>query len=417
MGTSDKRPTNVSTCTTPTTTAAKKGAGRINVNKNSGSSHGKKAVSESTGIAASTTKNEKDVKTLRAQAEARLMNTWSSIFEKYGRDLSAESDEIDVRTGEIVVDNGFHRNCKYVPFGRALYDADDADEDEDEDDEDEEEEEDEEYDEEEIENNENCESRAAAAPGAATDATTKTAKTAGKLIENGDHSERPGSANMLSAISKRKNLMTSHAPISFEELCIPQTPSQGSFQKTGVKTVSATTPTPISTAAFKKSMKTPSVKSTTKSSTEFSTPPHQEPRTPNGPSKTASNEQVSDSFEGSQKQTPVAQIIQSPVTRRSWSAKIKLPIPQDSQPSITSSAVSAPKVDCTPSGVGDRGKDHGKLTAVRKCVSTKKPAPRNRLGSSVIGKLQKNSKDAVTLMSSPLGKHSFVVIEDVLGIP
>ncbi|TPX67602.1 hypothetical protein CcCBS67573_g07458 [Chytriomyces confervae] len=384
MGTSDKRPTNVSTCTTPTTTAAKKGACGIGLNKNSSSSHGKKPISESTGIAASTAKSEKDVKMLREQAEARLMNTWSSIFEKYGRDLSAESDEIDVRTGEIVVDNGFHRNCKYVPFGRALYDADDADEDEDDDEE--EEEEDEEYDEDEIENDENCESRAAAA--AAPGATDATAKTAGKLIENGDHSERAGSANMLSAISKRKNLMTSHAPISFEELGIPQTPSQGSFQKLGVKTASATTPTPISTAAFKKSMKTPSVKSTTKSLTECSTPPHQEPRTPNGPSKNAANEPVSDSFEASQNQTP------------------------DFQPSIPSSAVSAPKVDCTPSGVGDTRKDLGMLTAVRKCVSTKKPAPRNRLGSSVIGKLQKKSKDAVTLMSSPLGKHSFVVIEN-----
>ncbi|KAJ3405060.1 hypothetical protein HDU80_001956 [Chytriomyces hyalinus] len=411
MGTSDKRPTNVSTCTTPTTTAAKKGACGIGLNKNSSSSHGKKPVSESTGIAASTAKSEKDVKMLREQAEARLMNTWSSIFEKYGRDLSAESDEIDVRTGEIVVDNGFHRNCKYVPFGRALYDADDADEDEDDE---EEEEEDEEYDEDEIENDENCESRAAAAAPGATNAT---AKTAGKLIENGDHSERAGSANMLSAISKRKNLMTSHAPISFEELGIPQTPSQGSFQKLGVKTASATTPTPISTAAFKKSMKTPSVKSTTKSLTECSTPPHQEPRTPNGPSKYAANEPVSDSFEATQNQTPVAQIIHSPGTRRSWRAKIKLPVQQDFQPSIPSSAVSAPKVDCTPSGVGDTRKDLGMLTAVRKCVSTKKPAPRNRLGSSVIGKLQKNSKDAVTLMSSPLGKHSFVVIEDVLGIP
>ncbi|KAJ3241706.1 hypothetical protein HDU81_011030 [Chytriomyces hyalinus] len=403
MGTSDNSgPTDVSECTTPTTTA-KKGAGGIVPNKSS-SSHGKKPVSESTGIAPSSAKSENDVKTLRAQAEARLMNTWSSIFEKYGRDLSAESDEIDVRTGEIVVDNGFHRNCKYVPFGRALYDADDADEDEDD-----EEEEDDEYDEDEIENDENCESHFAVPP---TDATAKAARI---LTENEDTSEKP--SKILSAISKRKNHMASHAPISFEELGIPQTPSQGLFKKTG--TTSATTPTPISTAAFKKSMKTPSLKSMAKSSTEFSSPPHQEPRTPNGPSKATVNEQVSDSFEGvSQKQTPAAQIIRSSgLRRRSWSAKIELPDPQRSQPSIPSSGISASKVECTPSGVENRGKDHAKLTSVRKCVSTKKPAPRNRLGSSAIGKLQKNSSDAVTSVSSPLGKHSFVGIEDVLGIP
>ncbi|PKS09845.1 hypothetical protein jhhlp_004468 [Lomentospora prolificans] len=42
----------------------------------------------------------------RATAAFRLKNTFESIFEKYERDFSGVGDEIDLRTGEIVVDNG-----------------------------------------------------------------------------------------------------------------------------------------------------------------------------------------------------------------------------------------------------------------------------------------------------------------------
>ncbi|KEZ42222.1 hypothetical protein SAPIO_CDS6072 [Scedosporium apiospermum] len=42
----------------------------------------------------------------RATAAFRLKSTFESIFEKYERDFSGVGDEIDLRTGEIVVDNG-----------------------------------------------------------------------------------------------------------------------------------------------------------------------------------------------------------------------------------------------------------------------------------------------------------------------
>ncbi|KAI8621928.1 centromere protein Scm3-domain-containing protein [Chytriomyces sp. MP71] len=62
-----------------------------------------------------------DIGELRAQSQGRLRDTWELIFAKYGRDTSDEADEIDVRTGEIVVDRGFYRNTPDRPFGRALF--------------------------------------------------------------------------------------------------------------------------------------------------------------------------------------------------------------------------------------------------------------------------------------------------------
>jgi Centromere protein Scm3 len=42
----------------------------------------------------------------RAQLDLKLKSKFEAIFEKYGRDFTGIGDEIDLRTGEIVVDNG-----------------------------------------------------------------------------------------------------------------------------------------------------------------------------------------------------------------------------------------------------------------------------------------------------------------------
>ena len=49
---------------------------------------------------------EIDLHTRRAQNDFRLKSIFESIFEKYGRDFDGIGDEIDLRTGEIVVNNG-----------------------------------------------------------------------------------------------------------------------------------------------------------------------------------------------------------------------------------------------------------------------------------------------------------------------
>lgn len=49
---------------------------------------------------------EFDLQTRRAQNDFRLKSVFESIFEKYGRDFDGIGDEIDMKTGEIVVDNG-----------------------------------------------------------------------------------------------------------------------------------------------------------------------------------------------------------------------------------------------------------------------------------------------------------------------
>lgn len=46
------------------------------------------------------------LKQTRAQLDLKLKSKFEAIFEKYGRDFAGIGDEIDLRTGEIVVDNG-----------------------------------------------------------------------------------------------------------------------------------------------------------------------------------------------------------------------------------------------------------------------------------------------------------------------
>ncbi|KAL2134951.1 hypothetical protein VTI74DRAFT_10272 [Chaetomium olivicolor] len=53
----------------------------------------------------------------RAFAASKLKFAWERIIEKYGKDLSSVSDEIDLRTGEIVVDNGHIQSLKVARLG------------------------------------------------------------------------------------------------------------------------------------------------------------------------------------------------------------------------------------------------------------------------------------------------------------
>jgi hypothetical protein len=46
----------------------------------------------------------------RAAASFKLKSRWEHIFEKYEKDFSGEDDEIDMATGEVVVDNGHIRS-------------------------------------------------------------------------------------------------------------------------------------------------------------------------------------------------------------------------------------------------------------------------------------------------------------------
>lgn len=49
---------------------------------------------------------EQELQIKRARAEFKLKSTFEAIFEKYGKDFGDVGDEIDMRTGEIVVNNG-----------------------------------------------------------------------------------------------------------------------------------------------------------------------------------------------------------------------------------------------------------------------------------------------------------------------
>ena len=47
-----------------------------------------------------------DLHELQARNNLWLKSTFESIFEKYGKDFSNVADEIDLKTGQIVVDRG-----------------------------------------------------------------------------------------------------------------------------------------------------------------------------------------------------------------------------------------------------------------------------------------------------------------------
>lgn len=76
-----------------------------------------------------------DLSEARAKNDARLKSIFEGIFEKYGRDFTEIGDEIDLKTGDIVVDNGHIDTMKAEGDTGAewLYgeEMDDPDEDED----------------------------------------------------------------------------------------------------------------------------------------------------------------------------------------------------------------------------------------------------------------------------------------------
>lgn len=49
---------------------------------------------------------EADLQATRQNLDNKLKSTFEAIFEKYGKDFTGVGDEIDLRTGEIIVDNG-----------------------------------------------------------------------------------------------------------------------------------------------------------------------------------------------------------------------------------------------------------------------------------------------------------------------
>src|ERR1700760_1925731 len=49
---------------------------------------------------------DEELQQKRAQLDYKLKSTFESIFEKYGRDFEGIADEVDLYTGEILVNNG-----------------------------------------------------------------------------------------------------------------------------------------------------------------------------------------------------------------------------------------------------------------------------------------------------------------------
>src|SRR5450756_2287615 len=47
-----------------------------------------------------------DLQQKRARLDYKLKSTFEAIFEKYGQDFEGVGDEIDLETGEVVVNNG-----------------------------------------------------------------------------------------------------------------------------------------------------------------------------------------------------------------------------------------------------------------------------------------------------------------------
>ncbi|KAK3354853.1 hypothetical protein B0H65DRAFT_515007 [Neurospora tetraspora] len=62
----------------------------------------------------------------RSFAAFKLKSAFESIFEKYGKDFNGVGDEIDLRTGEIVVDNGHIKSLKTATIGVENDDGDES---------------------------------------------------------------------------------------------------------------------------------------------------------------------------------------------------------------------------------------------------------------------------------------------------
>jgi hypothetical protein len=59
---------------------------------------------------------------LRFKSQFRLKTSWERIFEKYGREF--DSDEVDLVTGQVVVDRGYIRNAPIISMGCTITEID-----------------------------------------------------------------------------------------------------------------------------------------------------------------------------------------------------------------------------------------------------------------------------------------------------
>eukprot|EP00842_Homolaphlyctis_polyrhiza_P001771 jgi/Hompol1/2595/HPOL_006062-RA len=64
--------------------------------------------------------DDEAISRLRSESLQRLQSAWQRIFERYGRSFEGESDEIDLASGRIVVNNGFLRTVEPAAFGDSL---------------------------------------------------------------------------------------------------------------------------------------------------------------------------------------------------------------------------------------------------------------------------------------------------------
>lgn len=53
-----------------------------------------------------------DIDRVHSECRKRLKSSFESIFERYGRDFGGISDEIDLKTGEVAVDQGHIREMR-----------------------------------------------------------------------------------------------------------------------------------------------------------------------------------------------------------------------------------------------------------------------------------------------------------------
>ncbi|CAG8623339.1 3102_t:CDS:2 [Ambispora gerdemannii] len=60
---------------------------------------------------------EPSVEFLRELSQKRLKSAWDDIIARYGCDLTEETDEIDLMTGEVVVDRGVLKNAPVFKIG------------------------------------------------------------------------------------------------------------------------------------------------------------------------------------------------------------------------------------------------------------------------------------------------------------
>ncbi|KAF9454793.1 hypothetical protein P691DRAFT_770315 [Macrolepiota fuliginosa MF-IS2] len=78
-----------------------------------------RSSSTSTRLSVSAAESTLDIQKEREASRVRLLDAWSQLAERYSRRLD-EDDIVDIRTGEIVKDNGFLRATRKHNFGEAL---------------------------------------------------------------------------------------------------------------------------------------------------------------------------------------------------------------------------------------------------------------------------------------------------------